>query len=127
VPIIGINTDPQRSVGFLCGEKVFHKQRKENIKALFDKVNKGQFKYTYRSRLLFDYTKGARTFKEPILNELFFSNSNTSSMSKYQLKVDGKTDNIFQSSGLICSTGTGSSSWLYSCKRLSSDQVKSML
>ena len=34
MPILGVNTDPQRSVGCLCNRKVFHKTCDDDIKKM---------------------------------------------------------------------------------------------
>jgi NAD kinase len=46
------------------------------------------------------------------LNELFCAERDVGKISIYDLEVDGKPLGTFRSSGIICSTGTGSSGWL---------------
>lgn len=53
VPILGINTDPQRSIGFLCSNKVFHDTREKQISRIFDNLEKDNFEFYYRQRLNF--------------------------------------------------------------------------
>jgi NAD kinase len=42
----------------------------------------------------------------------------------YKLSVDDKDMGKFKSSGILISTGTGSSGWLYSARQISSNDVE---
>lgn len=46
-PVVGINTDPLRSEGFLCLPKHFSK----NISAVLEKLSNGEFKWFWRQRI----------------------------------------------------------------------------
>ena len=50
------------------------------------------------------------------LNEVFTAEKEVASTSMFRLTVDEKDMGKFKSSGLIISTGTGSSGWLYSAR-----------
>lgn len=58
-----------------------------------------------------------------MLNEMFFAEKDASKVSTYTLNADGVDIGRFKSSGIIVSTGTGSSGWLYGAKRLSNTNV----
>ena len=45
----------------------------------------------------------------------------------YRLKVDHKFLGKFKSSGMIISTGTGSSGWLFSARRITQSDVRTIL
>lgn len=45
----------------------------------------------------------------------------------YRLQVDDSYLGKFKSSGIIVSTGTGSSGWLYSARRISQSDVRTIL
>jgi len=47
------------------------------------------------------------------LNEIFTAEKKVSEVSRYRIEKDGEDIGVFKSSGLIVSTGTGSSGWLY--------------
>ena len=47
------------------------------------------------------------------------SEADASYLSKYRLMVNSNDLGTFRSSGLLISTGTGSSGWLYSAKYIS--------
>jgi NAD kinase len=51
-----------------------------------------------------------------ILNELMAAEIDPSRVSNFRLTVDGRDIGKFKSSGIIISTGTGSTGWLYSAK-----------
>lgn len=53
-----------------------------------------------------------------VLNEIFCAEKDTGKTSIYRLFVDGKDHGKFKSSGMIISTGTGSSGWLFSARRI---------
>jgi NAD+ kinase len=53
-----------------------------------------------------------------VLNEIFTAEKDVGKTSLYRLKADGKELGKFKSSGIIISTGTGSSGWLFSARRI---------
>lgn len=57
------------------------------------------------------------------LNEVFAAEKDVSTTSIYRLTVDGKDMGRFKSSGIIISTGTGSSGWLYSARQVTYQDV----
>lgn len=59
-----------------------------------------------------------------MLNELFMAEKDSSKTSTYKITVDGMKLGTFKSSGVIVSTGTGSSGWLYGAKRVTNTNVK---
>ena len=59
-----------------------------------------------------------------MLNELFMAEKDSSKTSSYQMTVDGTKLGHFKSSGVIVSSGTGSSGWLYGAKRITNTGVK---
>ena len=61
------------------------------------------------------------------LNEAFISEKDSSKTSKYSVVVNGHEKGRFKSSGIIASTGTGSSGWLYGAKRMTSFNVHDII
>ena len=59
-----------------------------------------------------------------MLNELFLAEKDASKTSIYKMSVDGIKFGTFKSSGVIVSSGTGSSGWLYGAKRVTNNNVK---
>ena len=62
-----------------------------------------------------------------MLNEAFMAEKNASQTSIYRLKTNGNDIGRFRSSGIIISTGTGSSGWLYGAKRVTTFNVKDII
>lgn len=62
-----------------------------------------------------------------VLNEIFAAEKDTGKTSIYRLFVDGKDLGKFKSSGIIISTGTGSSGWLFSARRITQSDVRTIL
>ena len=62
-----------------------------------------------------------------VLNEIFVAEKDTGKTSIYRLIVDKQYLGKFKSSGVIISTGTGSSGWLFSARRTTSHDVRTIL
>lgn len=69
--------------------------------------------------------------KKPInklcLNEVFVAEKDVGKTSIYRLQVDDNYLGKFKSSGMLVSTGTGSTGWLYSARRISQSDVRTIL
>ena len=50
------------------------------------------------------------------LNEIFLAERDMASASRYRLITDGQNLGMFKSSGLLVSTGVGSTGWLYAAR-----------
>ncbi len=50
------------------------------------------------------------------LNEVFLAERDVASASRYRLVTDGQNLGMFKSSGLLVSTGVGSTGWLYAAR-----------
>jgi NAD+ kinase len=48
LPVLGVNTDPTRSVGHLCSRKVSFHDRNSDIDNLFKYVDRENFEFMYR-------------------------------------------------------------------------------
>lgn len=66
-------------------------------------------------------------FRQLSLNEIFVAEDKVSKTSVFKLTADKHFLGKFKSSGLIISTGTGSTGWLYSAKRMSEIDVRRAL
>jgi NAD+ kinase len=73
IPILGINTDPQRSVGCLCNRKVFFANKDRDIDTLFKHFERENYEYFTRQRLLFEMEQQVTGIKQRhlCLNEIF--------------------------------------------------------
>jgi NAD kinase len=83
-------------------------------------MQNGAFNYFHRSRALFSIENPiTNTFTNKLcLNEVFVAEKDVATTSCYKLVVDDREMGKFKSSGLIISTGTGSSGWLYSARQI---------
>jgi len=61
------------------------------------------------------------------LNEVFVAEKEVGLASVFRFKLDGQYIGKFKSSGMIVSTGTGATGWLYSAKRFTVNEVRETL
>ena len=99
VPIIGVNSDPKRSVGRYC---IANAENFEELILGFDSLKKVQYK---RLEAVIDGQE-----LPPILNEIFIAHSNPAAMTRYHLK-SAKYDADVRGSGLIVCTPSGVTGW----------------
>jgi NAD kinase len=127
VPLLGINSDPMRRKGFLTNTAIEHRFMNTQIRLLLRSLVDGiNFEYFYRTRALFEFegfVPGEERISKLCLNEVFAAEKEVSTTSIYKLTVDGKDMGRFKSSGIIISTGTGSSGWLYSARQVTYQDV----
>ncbi len=92
---------------------------------MITKIDQGGYEIFDRTRLHFSlHSQKEGAIKEHlVLNEVFAGETDISFTSMFRLKVDGKELGKFKSSGILLSTGTGSSGWLYSAKMISKETV----
>ena len=102
-----------------------HKDREEQVKRVFEKLNTGMFSYFNRHRGLFSMENPiTKSYTNRlVLNEVFVAEKDVAQTSCYRLTVDNKDMGKFKSSGLIIATGTGSSGWLYSARQITYHDV----
>ncbi|XP_048523389.1 NAD kinase 2, mitochondrial isoform X2 [Dendroctonus ponderosae] len=153
-PVIGLNSDPNRSEGYLC----LPKRYSTNVRDAVERLNKGDFTWLMRSRIRttllvcgeqnlvpkylhdseFDcfprQTDGIA--KEKVskvlpclaLNEVFVGETLSARVSHLQMRLNGSTENTnLKCSGICISTGTGSTSWHLSINRLPVQNVAELL
>ena len=80
IPILGVNTDPQRSVGCLCNRKVFHASCEDDIVKMMRYIERENFEFFDRQRLLFemDNEMTGHSHRQYSLNEIFVAEENVS-------------------------------------------------
>lgn len=129
LPILGINTDPGRSTGHLCNQKIDSEKKEKQIENIFDQLEKENFEYFYRQRINFQMESPmtGEKINKLVLNEIFVAEQDTGKTSIYRLIVDNIYLGKFKSSGMIISTGTGSSGWLFSARRITQSDVRTIL
>lgn len=103
--ILGVNSDPLRSVGrFCCANK-------DNFASIFPGVFRKKAKVTILSRLLVRKTGFKKIYHA--LNDVLIAHKNPAAMSRYYLTVGGVTEEQ-RSSGLWVATAAGSTGAVHS-------------
>jgi len=97
-PILGVNSDPVRSVGFFCS------CTKDNFEELFHSANNGPRTNLSRISMKID----GLTVGPPVLNDLLFANPNPAATTRYE--IEGKS---YRNSGILISTAAGSTAWSF--------------
>lgn len=80
-----------------------------------------------RSRIFYERIRKCEMQAESkllCLNEVFCAEKKVSEVSRYCIEKDGEDIGVFKSSGLIISTGTGSSGWLYGVRQITAQQLE---
>jgi NAD+ kinase len=92
-------------------------------------LDRENFEMKYRQRLLFEMESATsgQNKRQLALNEVFVAEKNVGASSIYRISVDGDYIGKFKSSGMIISTGTGSTGWLHSAKRFTEHDVAQAL
>jgi NAD kinase len=87
VPILGLNSDPQRRTGALLNADITYDKREELIPRLVEDLMLNQFEYYYRTRALFeiDNQKTGESISKLCLNEVFAAEKDVSCTSMYKL------------------------------------------
>ncbi|CAI2370424.1 unnamed protein product [Moneuplotes crassus] len=136
IPIVGINTDPERSGGFLCGYKIYSKQDAQETEILNKPIDHlvsclediSNAKFSYRTRTRIDVKRLPYETEDAVeklkvvdsclsLNEMVMEESFGAKTCTYELTTDEQNLGILKSSGLIVSTGSGSTGLLLSARR----------
>ncbi|MBU0957660.1 MAG: NAD(+)/NADH kinase [Nanoarchaeota archaeon] len=103
-PILGINSEPEFSEGYL-------KSIKNNELEKLKEILNGNFKIIKRQRAKIIHNNKEIEF--PALNDVYIGSAYQFHTSRYDIEFKGKTEE-HRSSGVVVSTGTGSTAWFES-------------
>ena len=121
-PILGINTNRRIYAGALNHHYIDPSDRERQAASLLESMEDDHaISFEKRTRILYERVRQHERQDEQralCLNEVFCAEEDVSSASRYCIQKDGVDMGVFKSSGLIVSTGTGSSGWLYSARQL---------
>ncbi|CAI4231954.1 unnamed protein product [Auanema sp. JU1783] len=124
IPIIGINTDPRGSEGHFCVDG------KHPPHDLIERLMNGKFQWTHRSRIRVTLLNRKHEGDNKCilaLNEVFVAEDEAARVSSYDLAIDDQPLMRQKSSGLIVSTGSGSTSWYMATNRVEDQTVSTIL
>lgn len=123
--LLGINSNPLKSEGFLC--QIPYNTAK--ITKTLDKITTNNFKILKRKRYTIDLFNKQNEKKVHFfgLNEVFFGSKDNSSTFRYDFKVNGDSMDHLRSTGCILYTGTGSTGWAKSMKKMTKTHVEEVL
>ncbi|HLC66851.1 MAG TPA: NAD(+)/NADH kinase [Candidatus Nanoarchaeia archaeon] len=105
VPMLGVNSEPKRKVGF------FTRSTAQDFAEKFQRLRNGKYHLRQLPRLKVHID--GDEIPERALNEVFFGDRLPFKMCRYQLRVEGKKEEQ-RSSGVLISTGAGSHAWMQS-------------
>jgi NAD+ kinase len=102
-----------------------YENKDKQIPQIVEDLISEKIEYYFRTRAQFeiDNPMQGTTTTKLCLNEVFAAEKDVSCTSMYKLQVDDKDMGKFKSSGIIISTGTGSSGWLYSARQITAHDV----
>ena len=100
--LLGVNSDPQRSVGRFCAA------RDETFLEMFNEISTGKALIKKFPRIKLMFRNNGRKLNLNVLNDILFCHGNPAAMSRYYLTVEGRREE-HRSSGVWVSTGAGSS------------------
>ncbi|CAI6364344.1 unnamed protein product [Macrosiphum euphorbiae] len=143
-PVIGINSNPSASLGYLCLPDICSR----NIQNTFDTLEKQNFSFIDRRRIRVSMKSIKKKMEPPLnmyqdfvkirpdshsshdmlaLNEVFIGDKMPGRTSEMECIFDGNMPIKIKSSGLCISTGTGSSAWSYALNKISVNEVQKIL
>lgn len=107
-PILGINSDPQRSVGKLCSIHV------DQLEETLDKLESGELAVEKFNRL--SVSIDGESYLGPCLNDILIAHPCPAEMTRFQIFSGDEPEEIpvVRSSGIWISTAIGSTAALYS-------------
>jgi len=130
VPIVGINTRRGTFEGVLNTQYIDHEFKETMTTNLLELLeDESAVSYEKRSRILFESQVGGENAplkRVMCLNETLCAEKDVSSASRYVVEKNGSNVGPFKSSGLIISTGTGSTGWLYSVRQITPYQLEAI-
>lgn len=130
--LFGINSVSDYEQEHLCEQRMEFDKHKNQVKEIVDCIGhaglpdeEDHLEFYSRSRIMMQVCK-YKSMKDQsgevdhqkyyVLNEVMTSEKDPSILSIYRLTVNGRDLGKFRSSGIIISTGTGSTGWLYSAR-----------
>jgi NAD+ kinase len=141
LPVIGVNTDPDRSKGALCSIRMhsYIPQSCGSFAELLRRLESGDFDWKLRNRMrvrIFNPDSGHESAlggdhegatQHLALNEIFFAERDASKPASHEIQIDGGEPETCRSSGVIVCTGSGSTAWMTNAVAIHQDDVERIL
>ncbi len=108
VPLLGINSDPERSEGALTSMNT------DELEAFLPLILEKKFNIEKWTRLKISID--GKEIDDPAISEIYIGEERRFNMSRHVIKLNGATEEQ-KGSGLIITTGTGSTGWYNSASR----------
>ena len=128
IPILGINTNKDVYTGVLNPHHIDYNERQRHSEWILETMEDDlSISFEKRQRILYERVREREEQEEQrvlVLNEVFTAERDVSSASRYCIIKDGIDMGVFKSSGLIVSTGTGSTGWLHAARQLTVKQLE---
>jgi len=105
LPLLAVNSNPKKSEGVLTTININELEKK------LEEIKKDNFETEKLERI--EAEINGKKIDFPALNEIFIANEKAYLVSKYKIKIKENAEEQ-RSSGLIFSTGTGSTAWFKS-------------
>lgn len=129
--LIGLNTDPERSVGHLCARS----RTTTNLKYIIKQIARGDCHFIRRSRIRVKLLNPCSSIGESTeveipkfaLNDVYVGETSPTRLSYLELKIDDLPLEKQKSSGFLISTGSGSTAWGYHVNALDSYRTEQFL
>lgn len=130
--LIGLNTDPERSMGHLCARSRYTTNVRHIIKGLAER--ECTFIKRSRIRVKLSYPCIGEDSEVEVykyaLNDIYIGETSPTQMSYIELVIDGMPAEKQKTSGLVICTGSGSTAWGYHVNALDhyrADKLASIL
>ncbi|MBI1968766.1 NAD(+)/NADH kinase [Candidatus Woesearchaeota archaeon] len=102
-PLLGVNSDPLRSVGFFCAAT------RKTIGEVLRQLEQTPRTLLHRLQLV----RNGTALPEPVLNDVLFAHTNPGANTRFTLDVGGKQQEYRGSGGLLACTAAGSTAWMW--------------
>ena len=130
-PIIGVNTDPSMNQGSLCCCHLdMTGDRNPAFEKMVRRLEKGKFKWLHHDRLVVTLVSPEGEEKQLpylVLNEIALTVKDPAKPSVLDIGIDDLEREKVRCSGIIVCTGTGSTAWYDSIKRIHADAAEDVL
>jgi len=133
--ILGVNSNPKSSVGFLL-EMKYDDLFKSSCEQSLERLSRGDYEVLHRKRFEVFFNMPKSTVKNQIieggnyligLNDLFFGSLSQSTTASYFFANGDEEQRMVRSTGCLIYTGSGSSAWAQSMNQVSDSVLKTIL